>query len=137
MKEMINTAYAQGMYNGKLIRAESNPWKITAKRKDGCVCEYVHETICTSGSCVEECFISYNGVQRLKWDGKTFIRVGYGICVKYRDCDGRIKTITKQGSTLFFEPPGCGSYTVYFSNPPFSKVCQNTISVEFAVLLCG
>lgn len=140
MKEFINVAHASGTYNGKPITATSNPWKIKVKHKHHCICECVCQTLCVCDlCCIIESYAYYNGIKEFVIFGRTVIQVRYGICIKYVDCHGNKKTVTKEGNVMFFELPEMFSnnYTVHIPNPPCVKVCGNTVIAEFPVILCN
>jgi len=138
LTEFINVAHAQGVYSGKPIRAISNPWKITVQRKRYCVCKCIHQTFYVSDLfCNTKCYVYYNGVRPFQLNGRSYIRVGYGVCIKYKDCDGTKKNVTREGSVLFFEPtkPYSGNYTVHIPNLPCFKICGKTITADFSIVL--
>lgn len=137
MIEIINRANAKGACNGKRISATSNPWKITIQRKCHCVCKCIQKTFSVSDLfCNTKCYVYYNGIKQFKINGVTFIRVGYGICIRYKDCDGNKKTVTQEGSVLFYEPKHCYTHcTVNIPNPPCFKICGNEITAAFTVVL--
>lgn len=139
MKEFINLAQAEGKYDGTSISAISNPWTIIEQHKCLCICQCICESLCICDlCCITQSYVYYNGLQQFKICGKTIIKVGYGICIKYIDCDGSEKTIKKEGCALFLDSPEplCNHYTAHIPNPPCIKVCCNTVTAEFPVILC-
>lgn len=139
MKGFINVAKASAMCCGKTINAASNPWEIEAKHKHLCLCQRVCETLCASDPyCIKDSYLYQTGIKKFELCGKTLIDVGYGINIKYIDCDGNNKTVAKEDSVVFFEPPKifCEHLAVHIPNPPCVKVCDKKIIAEFAVILC-
>lgn len=137
MKDLINVANVQGICSGKPINVTSNPWRITVKRRCHYTYRHIRETFCVDELFSEiKCYIYYNGVQEVVLNNSTVIWAGYGICIKYKDCENNIKTLIKESSVLFFKPVKMyNEYTIDILNPPGFKVKANRIVVDFPIIL--
>jgi len=139
VKEFINQAHVEGFYNDNPVRATSNPWIITLQDKCSCFCECICKCFWVWNlRQVIDSYIYYKSTEQLKCNGKTYIRIDYGICIKYIAFNGQKKTIINEGKVLFLVTPEMleKNYIVHISNPPNTKVCNKKIMVKAFVELC-
>ncbi|HBL85288.1 MAG: hypothetical protein A2Y17_03575 [Clostridiales bacterium GWF2_38_85] len=104
-----------------------------------CLCECVKDIVELHNSkCIIDTYIYKNGYQFFCCCGFKGVIVGYGICVKYIDCQGCQRTKNQEGSVIFCNVPHCfgKNITVHICSKPKTKECPNAVMVEFPVIIC-
>lgn len=132
-----NTAYVYGNNYNAAICAGSNTWFVEMNGR--CVCQCVKK--CISDFNLKRfilCYIYHTDTACYNTDQKKTIIAGFEICVKYIDCDGKIKRKSYEDHIVFddlidnFNPH---SYNVEFKNLICSFDCDGNLNAEFEAKL--
>lgn len=130
-----NTAYVYGNTCDDVIYAESNSWTVEMNRRCLCVqksisnCDLKRFVLCYVHNTKTACYNT----------GRTKrVVAGYEICVKYIDCNGKIKSKSYEDKIVFNNLPdrfNLHSYSVKFKNLVCSLNCGGKLNTKFEVKL--
>lgn len=133
----VAVAEATGIYNENTISATSNAVTVTACESLALTCERVVESFLIPNlGCVTQSYVYFNNVRNYEVEDMTFVRVVYGIAIKYLNSSGSQNLIKNEGVVVLQLPESSdGTYTVHIPNPPDVSLTGNNVTVSFMVAL--
>ena len=132
-----NTAYVYGNTCDDVICAESNSWSVEMNSR--CLCQCIQKNISVCD--LKRFILCYVYNTNMAWYdiGRTKrVVAGFGICVKYIDCNGKIKKECYEDHISFNNLPNRfnpHSYNVKFKNLVCSLDCDGKLNTKFEAKL--
>lgn len=90
--------------------------------------------------CIQHCFVYHTGTKYYNTVVGGAVKVGYGIAIKYMDCNQKIKCACFETKEAFFQLPACFdccNFISRLSNLSYSCDCSRNIKVCFIAQLCN
>lgn len=136
--EFVNTAIVRGKAGEYVVSAESDPWVIMMNGR--CFCQNTSScfSICDF-DCFRYYYIYHTDVTYININCECIISAGYGITIKYIDCNGVKKSKSFESNVIFnnlpndFDPD---HFTVCFTNLVCDIDCCGNIFTKFKAMLC-
>ena len=118
-------------------KSVNNAYPISFTEKGFCIFRSAYDAVSINNlRCVKKCFAFHNGVRMFRYCGMSFIRIGYGICIKYIDtCGSRKTTVKDNGYVLFFNvsPTPFDNFNVNIRSLPYGQICKSNIKIKTIV----